>query len=98
MAAKKKFSAERDVVYFPKPAESFVTAREHSFFRAKEFDAARFQFFDVLLRGLMLPHFSIHGWRDQNRRTRGQRDRCKRMTSQTVREFGDDVCGCWRDQ
>ena len=47
---------------------------------------------------MMLPHFSIHGWRDQNGRARGERDRGERMTSQTVRKLGDDVRGRGRDE
>jgi hypothetical protein len=42
----------------------------------------------------MLPHFSIHGGREQNRRARGQCDGCERMIGQAMREFRDDVrCG-----
>src|SRR5205085_11521546 len=63
-----------------------------------EFDTARLEFFNVLLSGVMLPHFSIHGWRDQNRRARGERNRRERMTGQTMRELCDDVCGGRRDQ
>src|SRR5690348_12152718 len=98
MAAQKKFRAERDVVYFPKPAESLVTARKHTFFRPDKFNATGLQFFDVLLCGVMLPHFSVHGWRDQNGRARSEGDRGERMTSQPVREFGDNVCRGGRDQ
>ena len=57
-----------------------------------------FNFVDVFLRRGMLPHFSIHGRRDQNRRARGERDRGERMTGETVREFGDHVRGRGRDQ
>ena len=46
----------------------------------------------------MLPHFSIHGRRKQNRRVRGERDRRQRVISQTVREFSDDVRSSGRDQ
>src|SRR5437867_7103708 len=46
----------------------------------------------------MLPHFPIHGWREQNRSARCESDGGKRMMSQSVREFGDDVRCCWRDQ
>jgi len=98
VAAKKKFGPERDVIYVPKPAKAFITAREHSFVRPNKFDTPRFEFFDVFLRGVMLPHFSIHGRRDQNGRARGERDRRQRMTRQTVCKFGDDVRGGWRDQ
>lgn len=46
----------------------------------------------------MLPHFSVHGRRKENRRARGERDRRKRVTGQAVRQFGDNVrCG-GRDQ
>ena len=95
---KKKFRAERDLVHFPQPAESFVSARQHSFFRPDEFYAARFEFFHVLLRRGMRPHFSVHRRRDQNRRAGGERDGRERMTRQTVRELGDYVRSCGRDQ
>src|SRR5262245_37654533 len=96
--SKKKFRAERDLVYLPQPAESFVPAREHSFFRSDEFYSASFEFFHVLLRRGMRPHFSIHCRRDQNRRAGGERYGRERMTCQTVREFSDHVCRCRRDQ
>ena len=46
----------------------------------------------------MFPHFSIHCGRKQNGRPRGKSDRGKRVASQAVREFGDDVCRRRRDQ
>jgi len=46
----------------------------------------------------MLPHFSVHGRREQNRRTRGERDGRKRVTGQTVRQLGDDVRGRGRNE
>jgi hypothetical protein len=46
----------------------------------------------------MRPHFSVHRRRDQNRRTGGERDGRERMTGQTVRELGDYVRSCRRDQ
>ena len=46
----------------------------------------------------MLPHFSVHGRREQNRRARRQRDGGQRMTRQAVRQFGDDVRRGRRDQ
>src|SRR5207253_3837080 len=95
---KKKFRAERDLVHFPQTAESFVSAREHSFFRPDEFYAVRFEFLNVLLRGGMPPHFSVHRRRHQNRRACGERDGRKRMTRQTMRELSDYVRSCGRDQ
>src|SRR6266516_3144420 len=98
VAGKKKFRAERGLVHFPQPAESFVPAREHSFFRPDEFYVARFEFFHVLLRRGMRPHFSVHRRRDQNRRAGGERDGRERMTRQTMCELGDYVRSSWRDQ
>ena len=95
---KKKFRAERDLVYFPQPAESFVSARQHSFFRPDEFYAARFEFFYVLLRCWMRPHFSVNRRRNQNRCAGGERDGRERMTGEAVRELGDYVRSCRRDQ
>src|ERR1044072_899852 len=69
--SQKKFRAKRDLVHFPQPAEPFVPAREHSFFRSDEFYSARFEFFHILLGRGMRPHFSVHRRRDQNRRSRG---------------------------
>ena len=46
----------------------------------------------------MLPHFSIHRRREQNWSARCERDGCKRMIGQTVRELGDDVRCRRRDQ
>src|SRR5215471_1136243 len=94
----KEFCAERDLVHFPQTSQSFVPAREHSFFRSDEFYAAGFEFFHVLLRCGMGPHFSVHRRRDQNRRTGGECDGPEWMTGKTVREFSDDVCSCGRDQ
>ena len=39
----------------------------------------------------MLPHFSVHGRREQNRRARRERDRGQRMTGESVRQLRDDV-------
>jgi hypothetical protein len=96
--AKKKFRAERDLVHFPQTAESFVSAREHPFFRPEEFYAARFEFFHVLLRRGMRPHFSVHRRRDQNRRAGGERYGRERMTGETMCELGDYVRSCGPDQ
>src|ERR1700730_15628385 len=41
----------------------------------------------------MLPHFSMHGGREQNRRACSEGDGRQWVTGQTVREFGDDVRG-----
>src|SRR5262245_48836291 len=96
--SKKKFRAECDLVYFPQPAESFVSTRQHSFFRSDEFYATRFEFFHVLLRSGMRPHFSVHGRRDENRRPCCQGDGRERMTCQTLSELGDHVRSRGRDQ
>jgi hypothetical protein len=98
MSGKKKFRPERDFVHFPQTPESFVAARQHSFFRPDEFYAARFKFFHVLLRRGMRPHFSVHRRGHEDRRARGERDRGEGMTRQTVREFADYVRSCRRDQ
>src|SRR5205814_822249 len=95
---KEKFRPERDLVHFPQPAESFVSARQHPFFRPDEFCAARFELFHVLLSRRMRPHSSVHRRRDQNRRAGGERDGRKRMTRQTVRDLGDYVRSSWRDE
>src|SRR5947208_8169861 len=86
---KKKFRTEFDLVHLPQPAESFVPARQHSFFRPDEFYAALFEFFHVLLRRWMRPHFTVHSWRDQNRRPCRERDSGERMICQTVCELCD---------
>src|SRR6476620_7203169 len=98
VAGKKKFGAERDLVHLPQTAETFVSARQHSFFRPDEFYAARFEFFHVLLRRGMHPHFSVHRRSDQNRRASGERNGRQRMTRQTVRDLGDYMRRSWRDQ
>ena len=98
MPGKKKFRAERDLVHFPQTAETFVSARQHSFFRPNEFDAARFEFFHVLDRCGVSPHFSVHRRRHQNRRARGKRDCREGMTGKTVRELRNYVRSCGRDQ
>ncbi len=95
---KKKFRAERDLVHFPQPAESFVPARQHSFFRPDEFYAARLELFHALLRRGMRPHFSVHRRRDQNRRSGGERDRRQRMTGETARELCEYVRSCRCDE
>src|SRR5437016_118181 len=98
VSGKKKFRAERDLVHFPQTAETFVPAGQHSFFRSDELYAARFEFFHVLLRRGMRPHFSVHRRRDQNRRAGGERDGRERMTRETVRELGRYMRSSWRDQ
>src|SRR5215211_6457216 len=98
VSGKKKFRAERDLVHFPQPAESFVPARQHSFFRSDEFCAARLEFFHTLLRRGMRPHFSVHRRRNQNGRTGGERDRRQRMTGQTTRELCEYVRSCRCDE
>src|ERR1043166_1305345 len=47
---------------------SLVAAREHSFVRADKLNAAPFQGCDVLLRGSVLPHLSVHCRRKENSR------------------------------
>jgi hypothetical protein len=39
----------------------------------------------------MIPHFAVHGRREQNRRAGGERNRGQRMTGEAVREFRDEV-------
>src|SRR3954447_3043775 len=95
---KKKFRTKRDLVYFPQATEPFISARQHSFFWPDEFDSARLEFFHVLLRRRMRPHFSIHRRRNQNRRACGERDGRERMTRQTLRDLGDYVRSSWCDQ
>src|ERR1041384_3357138 len=94
--SQKKFRAKRDLVHFPQPAEPFVPAREHSFFRSDEFYSARFEFFHVLLGRRMPPHFSVHRRRNQNRRSSGERDGSERVAGEAVCKFGDYVRRCWR--
>src|SRR5579871_5029460 len=60
--------ARRNLLNRPQPADSLVTAGEHSFFRANEFRAPRFERVDVLLRCRMQPHLSVHRGRDQDLR------------------------------
>ena len=52
----------------------------------------------VFLRRRMLPHLSVHGRCEQNRRARRERDRGERMTREPVREFGDDMRRRRRDE
>src|SRR4029077_9826440 len=98
VAGKKKSRTERDLVHFPQTAESFVSARQHSFFRPDEFYLARFEFFHVLLRRGMRPHFSVLRRRVENRRAGGERGGGELMTRLTIRELGDYVRSSWRDQ
>lgn len=94
----KLLNALDDFVHVPEPPESFVAAGENSFFGADESDAAGFEFCDVFLRGGMMPHFPVHGGRDDERRGRSEHDFGKRAVSETVREFGDNVGGGGRDE
>ena len=73
-------------------------APRHGMDRILHLDTARFQYRDVLLRGGMLPHFSVHGWREQNWRARGQCDGGERVTRQPVCEFRDRVRRRGRDE
>ena len=82
---------------FPKPTNALVTAREHSFFRPDEFDPARLERFDVVLRGGCSTFFHLWPARADGR-ARGEGDGGEGMIGETVRKFGDDIRGGRRDE
>ena len=46
----------------------------------------------------MRQHLTIHGWRDHDRRSRGEMDRSQKIRRKSVSELRDTVCGGWSDQ
>jgi len=87
-----------DLINAPQTSETFIPAREQARFGADEFDAARLEQRDVVLRRRVLPHLSIHRRRDEQRRQCCECDLANRIAREADCEFRDNICGRRRDE
>ena len=75
-----------------------VFAGHSAAFRLDDLIAEFAQSFQISLRGGMLVHCRVHRGRNQNRRACGENQSTQQIIGEAVREFGDEVGGCGRNQ
>src|SRR5690625_2160146 len=83
--------ARNNLLDRPKTPLSFITAREHSFFRPTKKMSAFAQRLEIRLRRRMTEHLSIHRRRDQNRSPTGEIKRGQFIIGQPIRKLCQQI-------
>ena len=100
LSAQQGYRTLRDFFHRPETPHAFVATGQHTLLRPDKFRATLFQDSDILLRGGVLPHLAVHGWRDEQLRLRIQRQRnaSERVVCKTIRQFRDAIRRRRRDE
>ena len=86
-----------DVFGFAHAAHAVFAAGHIAFFGAYEAVSIRCEGFDIALCGGVVPHFMVHGGRDEGGFVGGQQCCCCEVLCEAVCHLGDDVGACRRD-